>query len=154
MLNLCMNYMIHVFSKMWRIKNQPSNSTSYSDNALRLLVLVAGRLYWGLKWHLSFNWGLRFEGLFWERDILKDQIAFEGHWWLHSWTLVNSQYCEVAECRGIALAICGGFFSHKTIINLRPTWEWESRPVPGQLFGPMIGENLQLVTDEPGEFEK
>ena len=30
------------------LKNQPSNSTSCSDNALRSLVLVVGRLYWGL----------------------------------------------------------------------------------------------------------
>ena len=30
---------------MGRIKNQPSNFTSYSDNALRLLVLVAENLY-------------------------------------------------------------------------------------------------------------
>ena len=37
-------YMIHVSSVMGRIKNQPSNSTSCNDNALRLLVLVLGRL--------------------------------------------------------------------------------------------------------------
>ena len=41
-LNLCMSYMVHVSSTMWRIKNQSSNSTSCSsDNALHLLVLVA-----------------------------------------------------------------------------------------------------------------
>ena len=40
-LNLCMNYMVHVSSTMWRIKNQPSNSTSCSDNVLPLLILVA-----------------------------------------------------------------------------------------------------------------
>jgi len=39
-LNLCMIYMVHASNTMWRIKNQPSNSTSSSDNALRLLVLV------------------------------------------------------------------------------------------------------------------
>jgi hypothetical protein len=48
-LNLCMNYMVHVSSTMWRIKNLPSKSTSYIDNALRLLVLVANELYWGLR---------------------------------------------------------------------------------------------------------
>ena len=35
-----MNYMVHVSSTMWRIKHQPSNSISCSDNALCLLVLV------------------------------------------------------------------------------------------------------------------
>ena len=40
-LNLCMNYMVHASNTIWRIKNQPSNSTSCSDNALRLLVLMA-----------------------------------------------------------------------------------------------------------------
>ena len=55
MLNLCMNYMIHVSSTMWRIKNQPSNSTSCSDNTLRLLVFVMGKLYWGLQVISSFS---------------------------------------------------------------------------------------------------
>ena len=32
--------MVHGSSTMWRRKDQPSNSTSCSDNALRLLVLV------------------------------------------------------------------------------------------------------------------
>ena len=40
-----MNYMIHVSNLMLRIKNQLSNPTSYSDNALRWLVLVMGKLY-------------------------------------------------------------------------------------------------------------
>ena len=48
-LNLCMDHMVHVSSRMWRIKNQLSNSTSRSDSVLRLLVLVASRLYWGLQ---------------------------------------------------------------------------------------------------------
>ena len=47
-LSLCINYMIHVSSTMWRFKNQPSNSTSCSDRALGLVLLVAGILYWGL----------------------------------------------------------------------------------------------------------
>ena len=41
-LKLCMNYMVHVSNTtMWRNKIQPSNSTFCSDNALRLLILVA-----------------------------------------------------------------------------------------------------------------
>ena len=34
-----------------------------------------------------FNLGLHFEGLFWERYILKGQITFEGHWRLQFWPL-------------------------------------------------------------------
>ena len=80
--------MVHVYGTMWRIKNQPSNPISCSDNALRLLVLVTDKLYWGLQVISSFSsWGLCFEGLFWERYISKGQIAFEGHWRLQSWTL-------------------------------------------------------------------
>ena len=40
-LNLCMNYMIHVSNILWRIKNQSLNSTSWSDNTPRLFILVA-----------------------------------------------------------------------------------------------------------------
>ena len=67
--NLCMNYMVHVSSTMWRIKNQSSNSISCSDNALRLLVLVMGILCWGLQVTSSFsNWGCVLKGGF-ERGI-------------------------------------------------------------------------------------
>ena len=48
-------YMIHVSNTMWRVKNQPSHSTSCSDNALRLLVLVMGRSHWGLHVRSSFS---------------------------------------------------------------------------------------------------
>ena len=85
-----MNDMIYVSSTMWRIKNQPSNSTSCNDNTLRLLVLVVGRYIENFTCHLHFNLGLRFEGLFWERYILKGQIAFKGHWRLQYWTLLKS----------------------------------------------------------------
>ena len=55
---------------MWRIKNRPSNSTSCSDNALRSLVLVAGKLHWGLQVTSSFSiWGCVLKGCF-ERGIL------------------------------------------------------------------------------------
>ena len=46
-------------------------------------------VYWGLPATSSFcNLGLHFEGLFWERYILKGQIALEGHWRLQSSTLL------------------------------------------------------------------
>ena len=64
-LDLCINYMVHVFSVMWRIKNQPSNFTSCSDNALRLLVLVAGIVYWGFQVIVFiFNLGCIVKGCF------------------------------------------------------------------------------------------
>jgi hypothetical protein len=69
-LNLCMNYMVHVSSTMSRIKNQPSNSASWDDNALCLLVLVAGKLYWRLQVTPSFSsWGCVLKGYF-ERGII------------------------------------------------------------------------------------
>jgi hypothetical protein len=59
---------------MWGIKNQPSNSTSCNDNALRLFVLGVGRLHWGLQvTSSSFSIG----------------VAFERHWRLQSWTLTK-----------------------------------------------------------------
>ena len=86
--NLCINYMVHVSSTMRRIKNQSSNSTSCNDNALRLLVLVAGMLYWGLQVTSSFwIWGCVLEGCFKRGIYLKGRIAFEGHWRLRFWTL-------------------------------------------------------------------
>ena len=84
--------MVHASSTMWRIKNRSSNFTSCNDNALRLMVLVVRKLYWGLQVTSSFsNLGLYFAGLFWESDILKGQIAFERHWRLQSWTLLRRQ---------------------------------------------------------------
>ena len=71
-LSLCMNYRVHVFSTMWRIKNQPANSTSCSNNALRLLVVVACRLYWGLQVMSSFSIWVAL----W-RVVLKE-VYFEG----------------------------------------------------------------------------
>ena len=89
-----MNYMIHVLSTMWRIKNQPSNSTSCSDNALvRLLVLVASRLYWGLQVMSSFSiWGCVLKGFF-EIDIIwraKSRLkGIEGF---------NLEHCTYLDC--------------------------------------------------------
>jgi hypothetical protein len=54
-LNLCMNYMVYVSSTILKIKNQLSHSTSCSDKTLHLLVLVVGRLYWGLQVPSSFS---------------------------------------------------------------------------------------------------
>ena len=87
-LNLCMNYMVHVSSTIWRIKHQPFNSPACSDSALRLLALAAGIFIMRTSSDVFiFNLGLRSEGLFWERYILKCQITFKGHWRLQSWIL-------------------------------------------------------------------
>ena len=74
-LNLFMNYVVHVFSTMWRIKNQACNPTSCSDNALQFLVLVADRLYWGLQVTTSsFSiWSCVPKG-YWR------EVYFEGHY--------------------------------------------------------------------------
>jgi len=85
--------MLHVLGTMWRIKNQPSNSNSCSNNALRLLILVAGRLYWRLQVASSFSiWGCVLKGCF-ERGIIwrADSCSIEGHWRLQSWTLMDMQ---------------------------------------------------------------
>ena len=87
-LNLCMKYMIHIFNIMWRIKNQPSNSTSCSENAVRLLILVTGRLYWELQVTSSFSiWGCVLKGclergIFWRaKSRLKGIENFNlDHW--------------------------------------------------------------------------
>ena len=66
-----MDYVIHVTNTMWRIKNQAFNSTSCIDNALGLLVLVSGRVYWGLQVTSSFlvwdciSKGCFGRGMFW-----------------------------------------------------------------------------------------
>ena len=58
--------MAHASNTMWRIKNQPSNSTSCSDNALRLLVFVTSKLYRGLQVTSSSSsmWGCVLKGCF------------------------------------------------------------------------------------------
>ena len=98
-LNLCMNYIWYMFpSVMWRIKNQLSHSTSWSDNAL---CLCGGQIILRTSSGLFiFNLGLCFEGLFWERYILKGQFAFEGHWRLQSWTLIANHKDRLAKFLG------------------------------------------------------
>ena len=89
-LNLCIYYIVHVSSTLWKIKNQPSNSTSCSESTLRLAGSCGGQIMLRTSSDvLIFNLGLRFERLFWERYILKGQIVFEGHWRLQSWTLAK-----------------------------------------------------------------
>ena len=92
-INLCMHYMVHVCSTIWRTKYPPSNSISCSGNALRLLVLVTDISYWGLQVTMSSSfsiWGCVLKSCFERgRYILKGQIAFKRHRRLQSWTLVE-----------------------------------------------------------------
>ena len=95
-LKICAWIMRYMFpGTMWRIKNQPSYSTSCIDNAQRLLVLVPGSVNRGLQVTSSFLiWGCVVEGCF-ERGIyLEGQIAYEGHWRLQSWTLLGSSHLD------------------------------------------------------------
>ena len=94
------------------MKGEPSqrqsNSTSCSDNALRLLVLVAGRLYEGLQVTSSFSiWGCVLKGCF-ERGIfwrpnssrlkgiedfnLEQQVR---PWWLGPIGVINGQIFNI-----------------------------------------------------------
>ena len=73
--------LVHVSSTMWRIKNQPSNSTSSGDNAVRLLVLVAGILYWGLQVMSSLSIrgcvlkGCFERGIFWRAKVTFGRVS-------------------------------------------------------------------------------
>ena len=88
-----MNYIVHVYSTVWRIKNQPSNSTSCSDNALHLLVLVTCNLYWGLQVTSSFSiWACILKGCFKRGIFWRAKLRLKGiedlnleHWWWGTW---------------------------------------------------------------------
>jgi hypothetical protein len=71
--------MVHGCNTMWKIKNQPSNSTSCSDNVLRLLVLVVGKLYWGLQVTSSFSiWGCILKGCFERGTFWRAKLQLKG----------------------------------------------------------------------------
>ena len=95
-LNLCMNYMVHVSSTlMWRNRNQPSNSTSCGDKCPTFVGSCGGHIILRASSDVFiFNLGLHFEGLFWGRYTLKGQIVFEGHWRLQSWTFSLTQHLD------------------------------------------------------------
>jgi hypothetical protein len=97
--------MIHVVNTMWKIKNQPSNSASCSDNVLRLLVLVVDWLYWGLQVTSSFSiWGRVLKGCF-ERGVFwrsKSCLKGIGHFNLeHRYSPISKESDLIAVCRGI-----------------------------------------------------
>ena len=76
--NLCMNYKVYVSNTIWRIKNEPFNSTSCSDNTLRFHIFVWTVLEGQNMLRISsdvfiFNLGLP---AFW-RVVLR-KVCFEG----------------------------------------------------------------------------
>ena len=83
-----MSCVIHITNTVWRIKNQPSNSTSCIDHALRMLVLVLVSILRTSSDVFILQFGVAFRRVVWERYILKGQIALEGHWRLQSSTLL------------------------------------------------------------------
>ena len=115
--NIKMKYKTHIelvhqlydtcFQFIWRIKNQPSNSSSCSDNALRLFVLVAGGLYWRLHVTSSFSiWGCVLKGclergIFWRaKSCLKNIEDFNlEHWfpYTHHYNVSNSKCVPIVE---------------------------------------------------------
>ena len=76
--------MVHVSSTMWRIKNQPSNSTSWSESITPFTCWFLWRAYSHEDFFKWLNLGWCFQRLFWERYTLKGQIA--GHRRLGTWT--------------------------------------------------------------------
>ena len=84
------------------------------------------------KWRLHFEFGLSLERLFWERYVLKGQIAFEGHWRLQSWTLDVSAPTNWVPIRVILSIVLYHCFIHKTNIKLTFGWHWQSCPITKQ----------------------
>ena len=136
-LNLCRNYVVHVLSTMWRIKNQPSNCTSWSDNALRLLVVVAGRVYISRTSSDIFilNLGLRLKGCFLR------EVYFEGPnciWSLQSWKLLTGTQNPFCFARFQGWKWWGG---GKVLQNPR-LW-WRAAPIGnGSCFGVFCNQLL------------
>ena len=115
--------MVHVSNTMWRIKNEPSNSTSCSHNALHLLVLVAGILYWGLQLTSSFSiWGCVL------KSYLIEVLYFEGpnHLWRALKTSIlntGGSHPRSARCRLECLVV--NILKLRTIhFSTKPLIKW------------------------------
>ena len=107
-LNLCMKYMVHVSTTMWITKNQPSNSTSCSDNAIRLLILVARIWYWGLQVTSSFLvWGCVLKG-----------CSERGIFWRAKLHLKGIEDFNLQHCSNDTLGNLPSFFSFKPNGNI------------------------------------
>ena len=107
-----MNCMVHVFITMWWIENQPSKSTSCSDNALRLLVPGTSRLYWGLQVTASFStWGC----------VLRE-VHFKGPYrvWRALKTSILNTRPEQSNPSSAHWLRCGRVFTSKARLVLRP----------------------------------
>ena len=116
-----MNYMVHVFSSMWRIKNQPSNPNSCSDNALCWLVgsCVGQSMLRTLSDVFNFDLGLCFEG------VVLREICFEGPHCV--WKGIEDFNLE--HCRWVSREISGhkrsrslGFFPRPSRLCVDIVW--------------------------------
>jgi hypothetical protein len=88
-LNLCMNYMVHVSSTIWKIRNRSSNSISCSDNALSLWFLWRAYNVEDFKWRLHFQIGVAF----W-RVVLRE-VYFEGPNYV--WRALKTSNLNIAQ---------------------------------------------------------
>jgi hypothetical protein len=71
--------MVHVSSIIRRIKNQPSNSTTCSDNAPHLLIILVGESCWGLQVTSSFLiWGCIMKGCFEKGIFWRAKTCLKG----------------------------------------------------------------------------
>ena len=75
-----------------------------------------------------FSLGLCFEELFWERYVLKGQIAFEGHWRLQCWTLrlITMEHLMPSSiCRAHSQhkSTNKGHFTHEPRVVTMKLWE-------------------------------
>ena len=118
--------MVHVSSTMWRIKNQLLTPLLVITMPYACLFLWWAYYIEDFKWCLHFNLGLRFEGLFWKRHILKGEIAFEGHRRHQPWTLISftDNVCikvnfsmESTKERSYCLVLLSNFFVAINYIN-------------------------------------
>jgi hypothetical protein len=99
-------------STMWRIKNQPSHSTSCSDNALRFLVLVADTLYWGLQVMSSFlSW------VMFGRALLRE-VYIEGP--DHVWRALKTSILNTASGHRVNFQGTWSAIKHRHLEPKRP----------------------------------
>ena len=132
-----MNFAWHMFSiqcEELRI-NHLTPFLVASDNALCLLLFLWRACFIkDFKWRSSsFSiWGCVLKGLFWERYILKGQIAFEGHWRLQSWTLTASSMW-VTKVRGF---VWGREWPQWWIMQTESHFTHEPRAVTMKLWEP------------------
>ena len=134
-----MNYMVHVFSAMWRIKNKPLTSF-----LIVTMLYACCFLWWAYyiedcKWCLHFQFGIAF----WR--VIMREVYFEGpnHVWRALNTSILTTNYQASKCRkkpskwastlfltrylGIVFGTNGEFNRKITQISINPAQpEWKS----------------------------